>query len=200
MHRQDEIGVDPVQDRAGSTQLTHHEPGNVAGLDLAEHEIGHPHEDALEGCLGFAPGRLSDRSPPAPAPHTLDPAPDHFRAGEPQALLAAEMIGDGGNVGVRRSRDLPRRRGFEPLGPEQPDARHQQRSARLVASLRGIWFGFGTLAHGAFRNVICQNLNAIPNVNQSIDLVFVRSRPTCCRKGYTAGQRWSIAGSIGCWR
>jgi hypothetical protein len=98
-------------------------PGNVTGLDLAEHEVCHAHENALEGCLRF--GRIAFRiDRPQCRPHnTLDPAPDHFRAGEPQAFLAAEMIGDGGDIGVRRRRDLPRRRGFEPLCPEQLDAR-----------------------------------------------------------------------------
>ena len=63
---------------------------------------------------------------------------DHIvGAGEPQTLLAAEMVGDAGDIGPRRRRHRTGRGGLEALRPEQVERSMDQRQARRLAAAFG---------------------------------------------------------------
>ncbi len=100
--------------------------------------------------LGFALGGGEDLA---------DRRDDEVGAGRPQALLAAEMIGDRGDVGVRRGGDLARRGRLETLRAEELERGADERGAGR----------FGTGRKQRLGRRPWPTLTALRRINQSID-------------------------------
>src|SRR5690606_5458828 len=88
---------------------------------------------------------------------------DEAGAGEPEAFLAAEMIGDRGDVGVGRSRDLARRGAVEALLAEQLQTCADQGRAGLLGLRRRL---FPSGGFGVFRTHEAKLINRLIKVNR----------------------------------
>src|SRR5690606_23197682 len=114
VHRLEYALVDRVERAARRRELAQYELHEVARLRPGDHELHHaPHafEDARLCLMLRQEGRVVE--PDSRARHAAYGIDDMLGAGRAQALLAAEVIGDRTDVGLRFRRYLAGRGGLE---------------------------------------------------------------------------------------
>ena len=149
MHRRERLRVETLENLGRLEHLAHDEAGDRLRFrphdQEADDRLDHPRQQVARRRRVQRSGRGRSHGWPERAADRRD---DVIGAGEPQALLAAEVVGDAGEIGPRRRRDGAGRSALETLGAEQVERSVDQRQARGVAAAFAlIGSGFSLRGH-----------------------------------------------------
>ena len=156
-----DAGVHPLEGGGRLEHLAHHEGDDPPRRVASDNAVDHGAEETREqiaggvGRQGFDALGLAERV----REDLAYGRNDEVGAGEPQPLLAAEMIGDGCDVRLRRAGDLAGRGGLVALGAEEVERSADKRRPRGFGAGRRQRFA-GTGWHAGFLH---------PIQNKSID-------------------------------